>query len=58
MGFEVEVVEFELELAVVAGVCGWKNGCCVLSPDDGAPVTWKGAKRIGGKDISTLRVWK
>jgi hypothetical protein len=57
VGFEVEVVELELELEVDdAGVCGWKNGCCVLSLEDGAPVTWKGAKRIGGKDISTFCV--
>lgn len=51
VGFDVEVVEFELELVDVVGVCGWKNGCCVPSPDDGVLLTWNGAKRIGGKDI-------
>ena len=35
-------------------VCGWKNGCCVSPPGDGVFVIWKGAKRIGGKDILAL----
>jgi hypothetical protein len=54
VAFDVEVDVDEPEAEDVAGVCGWKNGCCVLSPEDGALVTWKGANRIGGKDIVKL----
>lgn len=52
--FDVEssdVLEFA-DVPDVAGVCGCRAGCCVFAwLDEGALDNWKGANRIGGKDI-------
>jgi hypothetical protein len=46
-----DVLEFP-EVLDVAGVCGcWEDGCVPVPLDDGALETWKGANRIGEKDI-------
>lgn len=56
VAFDVDVDADEFEALEVAGVCGWKKGwVLLLSPFEGALVTWKGAKRIGGKDMMKVR---
>lgn len=58
MGFEFEVSEELLDAfeALVADpvVCAWVEGSGGW-PGGGAPETWNGAKRIGMKDMMTVR---
>ena len=56
--FEPEVVEELLDVFEVVVeepvVCGWVQEVWVR-PEEGAPETWNGAKRIGVKDMLAVR---
>lgn len=46
-----ELVDEVDVLVVDPDVCGWEEEVWAW-PEEGAPETWKGAKRIGVKDMS------
>jgi hypothetical protein len=52
VGEFVEAVSFLVD----DGICGWKKGCPTFPFGEGAFVTWKGAKRIGGMEYILIKL--